>query len=374
MRITAAVAQPGRHVVLYGERGVGKTSLANVLSELLVPTETDFREFAVRINCTVDDTFESIWRRVFDELSLDESLRPAKFDTLNPDQLRRILANVKPPMVIVLDEYDRVEDDSALSLMADTIKALSDHAVETKLVIVGVADSIESLVGEHESIRRAIEEVPMPRMSGGELRELVTKGFEAAEIAIDPDAAERIVRLAEGLPSYAHLLSLKSGERVLADDRLRVTLADVIKSTEAVVESAVSNRIDYHKAIRSSRPENLYPQVLAACALAKKDRLGYFTAKAVVEPMSKIMGKPYNIPAFSRHLSSFVDEERGCVLQRQGAKGRYTYRFRDPMMQPFAILAAIAGALLPDAYQHELFEADRIGEDWDSAARGLADD
>ena len=41
-------------------------------------------------------------------------------------------------MVIVLDEYDRVEDDDALSLIADTIKSLSDHAVETKLVIVGV--------------------------------------------------------------------------------------------------------------------------------------------------------------------------------------------------------------------------------------------
>src|ERR1700694_2288926 len=27
MQVTTAVAQPGRHVILYGERGVGKTSL-----------------------------------------------------------------------------------------------------------------------------------------------------------------------------------------------------------------------------------------------------------------------------------------------------------------------------------------------------------
>lgn len=371
IRITSSVTQPGRHVVLYGERGVGKTSLANVLSELLVPTDSNFREYAVRVNCTVDDTFESLWRRVFDELGLDESLRPARFDQLNPDELRRILSRVQPPMVIVLDEYDRMEDDSALSLMADTIKALSDHGVETKLVIVGVADSIESLIGEHESIRRAIEEVPMPRMSAGELRELVTKGFGSVGIGIEDSAVERIVRLSEGLPSYAHLLSLKTGERVLADDRDRVLLHDVLKSTESVVESAISNRLDYHKAIRSSRPENLYPHVLAACALAAKDRLGYFTAKSVAEPMSKIMGKPYAIPAFSRHLASFLEDDRGCVLQRTGEKKRYLYRFRDPMMQPFAILAAIASGLLPDAYQHELFEAERIGDDWDSAVRRL---
>jgi hypothetical protein len=39
----------------------------------------------------------------------------------------------------VLDEFDRVEDDETPSLMADTIKAMSDHAVQTKIVIVGVA-------------------------------------------------------------------------------------------------------------------------------------------------------------------------------------------------------------------------------------------
>lgn len=371
MQITAAVTQPGRHAILYGERGVGKTSLANILSELLVPTETDFRDYAVRVNCTVDDTFDTIWRRAFDELGLPSSEVPERFDKLNPDQLRRILARVKPPMVIVLDEYDRVEDDDALSLIADTIKSLSDHAVETKLVIVGVADSIESLVGEHESIWRAIEEVPMPRMTADELRELVNKGFEAVSIEIESAAVERIVKLSEGLPSYAHLLSLKVGELVLADDRDKILLADVVSSTDAVVNSAVSNRMDYHKAIRSSRPENLYPHVLAACALAKKDGLGYFTAKSVVEPMSRIMGKKYDIPAFSRHLSSFISDDRGCVLLRHGETKLYTYRFKDPMMQPFAILAAIAGGLIPQDYQEELFTDQRIGSDWDQAAKRL---
>ncbi len=37
MLVTAALSQPGQHVVLYGERGVGKTSLANVLTEFVYP-------------------------------------------------------------------------------------------------------------------------------------------------------------------------------------------------------------------------------------------------------------------------------------------------------------------------------------------------
>jgi hypothetical protein len=48
IKVTGAVAQPGRHVILYGERGVGKTSLANIFSELLVQTadESALRNYA----------------------------------------------------------------------------------------------------------------------------------------------------------------------------------------------------------------------------------------------------------------------------------------------------------------------------------------
>ncbi|SLH35691.1 AAA family ATPase [Mycobacteroides abscessus] len=374
IQVTTAVAQPGRHVILYGERGVGKTSLANIFSELLVQTagdESKFRNFAVRINCSVSDDFKSIWAKVFDELGIDVSGHYPKYETPNPDQIRRILAAIDPYIVIVIDEYDRIEDDDALSLMADTIKSLSDHAVKSKLVLVGVSDSIESLIGEHESVRRALEEVQIPRMEAPEMRELVNRGFYEAEMTIEAAALERIVRLSEGLPTYGHLLSLKAGERAINDDRSTVSLADVVESMQSVINthSGVAN---YHHAVESSRPENLYAQVLAACALAEKDSLGYFTAKAVEVPMSRIMGSPYKIPSFSRHLSNFMQESRGCVLERRGEPKRYRYRFRDPLMQPFAILAAIAARLIPDDYQRELFDREARSADWDNAARQLS--
>lgn len=373
MQVTSAVAQPGRHVILYGERGVGKTSLANIFSELLVQTagdESKFRNFAVRINCSVSDDFRSIWAKVFDELGVDTTGYYPQYETPNPDQIRRILATVDPYMVIVIDEYDRIEDDDALSLMADTIKALSDHSVKSKLVLVGVSDSIESLIGEHESVRRALEEVQIPRMEAPEMRELVNRGFYEAEMTIEQAALERIVRLSEGLPTYGHLLSLKAGERAINDDRNTVTLADVVESMQSVINT-YSGVANYHHAVESSRPENLYAQVLAACALAEKDDLGYFTAKAVETPMSRIMGSPYKIPSFSRHLSNFMQPDRGCVLERRGEPKRYRYRFKDPLMQPFAILAAIAAKLIPESYQRELFDIEAQASDWDGAARQL---
>lgn len=363
MQITSAVVQPGRHAILYGERGVGKTSLANILSDLLVRTEDTYRNCAVRVNCSVSDDFRSIWTKIFFELDINFKSYYPDYETPNPDQVRRILSFVDPYMVIVIDEYDRVDDDEALSLMADTIKALSDHAVGSKLVFVGVADSIENLIGEHESVRRCLEEVQVPRMKAAEMRELVTRGFFEAEVQIEKSAVERIVRLSEGLPPYGHLLSLKAGERAVNDDRDTVFLRDVIESAEAVVRSH-SGAASYHHAVESSRPENLYAQVLAACALAEKDELGYFAAKAVEEPMSRIMGSPFKTPSFSRQLSSFLGESRGCILERRGEKKRYRYRFRDPLMQPFAILAATAKKLIPEEYQRELFDVDDEMDVW----------
>lgn len=364
MQITGAVSQPGRHIVLYGERGVGKTSLANILSELLIPTESSFREYAVRVNCSVDDTFKSVWSRVFTELHVDVP-ESWTFGVPAPDEIRQLLSRVDPPMVIVIDEYDRLDDDAALSLMADTIKALSDHTVATKIVLVGVSDSIEQLIGEHESVRRALEEVNMPRMVRREIAELIIEGFREVDMTIDGAALGRIARLAEGLPTYAHALSLSAGTFAIQDDSSAVRLNHVERAASALVQNPHSSRSAYITATQSPRPENLFAQVLAACALAEKDELGYFTPAAVKEPLSQIMGRAYDIPAFSRHLSEFLSDSRGAVLQRKGEPRKYRYRFRDPLMQPFAIMAALSQALIPDAYQQSLFQLDEE-LDWDN--------
>src|SRR4051794_2220262 len=58
-----AVSQKGQHAILFGERGVGKTSLANVLSSFLgEPTGSGI--LAPRINCDGLDTFATVWRKV----------------------------------------------------------------------------------------------------------------------------------------------------------------------------------------------------------------------------------------------------------------------------------------------------------------------
>ncbi|MET9953199.1 AAA family ATPase [Streptomyces sp. NPDC006339] len=353
LEVTTAIAQPGRHVMLYGERGVGKTSLANILQEILEPVSPDFGN-AVRINCSTQDTFRTVWVKVLEAAGQDV---PDSWDhgTPDPDSVRVQLQRFPKPIVVILDEYDRVEDDESLSLMADLIKSLSDHLVPTKLVVVGVADSIDQLFGEHQSIQRAVQEVRMPRMSQPELADIVDTGLKAVGMEIEDVARQRISRLSEGFPHYVHLLSLYAGQNAVADDRLIVTKGDVSAAINQAIEKHSLVR-EYQMAIQSPRPGTLFSRVLAACALAEKNRLGQFTASAVREPMTKIMGRPYEIPAFATHLKAFTEIDRGCVLRREGTERRYTYRFNNPLLQSFSILTSLAEGEIPEDYAAEIFD------------------
>ncbi len=347
-QVVSAVRQPGRHVVLYGERGVGKTSLSNLIGEFL----PDGKRAFTRVNCTTQDSFKSIWSKVLRQLGVpvpDEWT----YATPDPDDVRSLVEGLPKSFMIVLDEFDRVEDDEALSLMADTIKALSDHAVQSKLIIVGVATSIDELIGEHESVKRAIEEVLMPRMTFDELTGIIDRGLRAVDLGIEERARQRIGRLAEGLPTYVHLLSLSAAQSAVMDDRDEVSAEDVRRAVEATVQRHSLLR-EYQAAVQSPRRHNLFARVLAACALAEKNKLGQFTAGAVRKPLSRIMGSEYDIPAFAPHLNAFTSDDRGRVLVREGPERRHTYRFREPLLQPYAVLASLSDGSIPEDYVSEL--------------------
>lgn len=337
--VLGAVTQKGQHVALYGERGVGKTSLANIVPEvfeLIRPSQL----LTGKVNSNTDGGFSVLWRNIFRELGITD----APTDP-TPEDVRYVLAQQDQPTLIVIDELDRLDDDEALSLLADTIKSLSDHSVPSTLVLVGVADSVGDLIGEHASIVRNLVQIEMPRMSLAELREIIAKGCKHSELTAASSAVSEIASLSEGLPHYTHLLSLHAAQRVVMDDRTEITKDDVT----AAVPSAVSKHTlqsDYLKAVRSPRPVHLFREVLLACAFAAKNQLGYFAPGAVRDPLEIIAGRRLEIPAFSRHLKEFLGEEHAYVLQRDGLPRKYFYRFSDPIMQPYVILNGLSEKLV----------------------------
>src|SRR5437016_3931914 len=73
-----AALQIGRHAVLFGERGVGKTSLARVISAVVAASGYKQLDCGT-INCDNSDDFSTLWRKVFREVSMAISVQQPGF-------------------------------------------------------------------------------------------------------------------------------------------------------------------------------------------------------------------------------------------------------------------------------------------------------
>ncbi|MDP9236174.1 MAG: ATP-binding protein [Chloroflexota bacterium] len=358
------INQKGQHAIVYGERGVGKTSLASVLEEYL-PT-AGINVIAPKVTCDGTDTYQSVWRKVLGGIQTVDTLRGAGLrpetrqviktlgsnlpDIITPHEVQTLLGIVGSSSITIaiIDEFDRLPHAEA-ALFADTIKTLSDHAVPATIVLVGVADNVDELIAEHLSIERALVQVRMPRMSRDELHEIVEKGLETVGMAIDARALRRISRLSQGLPHYTHLLALLASRVAIDYGQLRVSEDHVREAVAGAVDRAQQTIVSaYHRATMSARSDHLYRHVLLASAMASCDDLGYFAAGDLRKPMTIVMGRDYDTPAFARHLNDFCGDNRGPVLERIEEGRRVRFRFVNPLMQPFVMLRGLADGMLPE--------------------------
>jgi len=362
-RLMDAVFQLGQHVLIYGERGVGKTSLANFLYDSLRSLEK-WNYQVIRFNCGAGSNFVSIWQGVFRELSF---LREIRSQGLTQDlattgrikipfpedggaeDVRFLLKQLGSPAIIVIDEFDRVSDQETSTLLADSIKSLSDHAVDATLIIVGVADSIDELIAEHASIERALVQIKVPRMRELELTEIVEKGFQYARMGIDKDAIQEIAALSRGLPHNAHELGMFAGHAALDAGRLIATKEDVGLAIRRSLKSAQQTIVSSYLLAISSAHQNIYKEILLAAALSPTNELGYFYAGDLRGPLLTITKKHYGIDAYTRHLKHFCSKEYGNVLDKKGERRKFRFRFRDPILEPYIIMRGIEERLIDEA-------------------------
>lgn len=371
--VSDSVAQRGLHVVVFGERGVGKTSLANVIGQLLRAMEEGVvgnnggPHLFVKVHTHIGDSFANIWRRAFDEVYWHRDKPTTRFsyeivrelmtmrealnisETPSIDEVRRTLAILKRS-VFVFDEFDR-GSLAVKKAFTDLIKALSDYAVDATVVLVGVSHSIDDLVRDHTLIARSIVQVHLPRMAECELRNILDKSSAALDVEFSAEAASLIVNLSQGLPHYTHLMGLHATREAAKRRSRRIEPCDVHASFCGVVKHTIQNLQEkYSWSVRSVRRDALYRHIILACASAAstaEHTVGYFHPAEVLRPIRMMLKRPnVGTATFQRHLNEFCEEARGSVLERSGSPRAYRYRFRDALLVPLVFIQAVSEGLI----------------------------
>lgn len=373
-KVVGAINRSGQHVIIFGERGVGKTSLANVLHTKVGWTRST--PLPIKVSCDSTDNFVSLWQKIFSKIELEQTKQAPGF-------MRQLLktsvkvgtlmeGNLAPHGVVsmlkvlargyisilIIDEFDRLRDDDTRRSMADTVKLLSDEAVAATVVIVGVADSVDELLAKHQSVGRCLVQVLMPRMSREELGEILERGMLRLGLIMTGQAKRKIIALSQGLPHYVHLLALHSTKVCAEEGDVEVTVDHVAVAVRlALGEAQRSLQSAYHQAVASARRNSLYSHVLLACALARMDDLGYFRAVDISPPLARICGNRYVTSRYIRHLRQLCDRSRGPMLRQVGPKHNTLFRFEDPLVQPHIIMQGFVDGKIDAALLEEWLDA-----------------
>ena len=340
--------------------------------------QRDTNIFSVRCNCGSWDTYQTIWQMITQLISDQYEKRGEKLPTGNAwtelyddlvagaattHKVRRFLDLTGKTFIIVIDEFDQIAEEDTIQEFSNTIKALSDFLVPTTIILVGVADTVDDLIQNYSSIERALRQVRMPAMSTDELHQVVERGYRLAGLKAKKDVLERIGRMSQGLPHYAHRIGQESGFAALNKGKIEVTNEDVEAGVNRAIELTNETiRTSYAKAITSPQTGNLFRQVILACAMARDNDLGYFAAADVRRPLAHITGKDYGIPQFVGHLKKFCTSGKGEILQVEGEDWSRRYRFKTPLIRPYVVLKGIQHGFITqdDVMRFEYAENGRL--------------
>lgn len=351
---------PGQHALLYGDRGVGKSSLANIVSAVLKEM-VGGRLYTKR--CDSEDTFESIVAKPLRGADVDidgitTTHRKRKGGKggisaaglslqggMDSETVEEVDASVdlQPSQVVddlqdhsallVIDEADAIQNRTDRRKLAEFIKLLSDAKADLNVLIVGIAETGGQLTGEHPSVQRCLKETELGGMSESELSEIIFQGADKLDLTFDENVVMRIVRVSGGYPHFTQLLALKCAEEAIADGRTRINVEDLDVAIDSAVDDAEGTLSRRYREATRSYETDMYRIVLVAAAQIGQTE---FTAKELREAIAEETGEPIRQNRLNNYLSQLVSEGRETVLRRV-QKG--IYKFNDPRMPPYVKIA-----------------------------------
>jgi Cdc6-like AAA superfamily ATPase len=175
--IRRSFIQPGRHVFIHGDRGVGKTSLAQTAAL----EHQSANAPPIFVGCDKASTFYNVARNIALKLRpIDPAITKttssgklgAGWKVLSAEAQKTIERGPMPDFktiddavgaighlaarhsqspVIVIDEFERIKEPDERMFFADFIKQIGDQSLSVKLIFCGIGSALSDLLDAHHS-------------------------------------------------------------------------------------------------------------------------------------------------------------------------------------------------------------------------------
>lgn len=375
--IDRAFTSPGRHAFIYGDRGVGKTSLALTSAQLHQSADAE----PIVVSCDSETTLFSLMKDIANQALARQGFRPERttttlafnFKFLNGSKQTQILEGTVPEIdslnecvdiirmlpnfhsnnpVIVIDEFDRIKLKKTKRQFAEFLKKVSDSHCDSKIIICGIANSLDQLIDEHLSVARNLASIELRRLSHDGRWEIINQAANRMGIEVPKNMNVRIGQISDGFPHYVHLI----GEKLfwaLYDDNAVISRA-AKRHFDAGVEWAIREaealpRMAYTKATEKYTDD--YKEVLWAFADGPQLRrqTSEVYQKSYLPIMSERPGRQIlDKPKFSNRLNRLKTDSHGQILN---ASGSGWYQYSDNIVRGYVRLRAQQeGIELGDGY------------------------
>lgn len=346
-QILSTLNTPGQHVLLFGDRGVGKSSLANIASSKLINIAG--KELIIK-RCSKSDSFTTIFENVLTRCGVDLSIltkscmnnfsiKGVGYQTsteregfTNKAQSPSwICDKIKDyDILLLIDEFDSIQNRDDKHKVAELMKLLSDSNSSFKIFVVGIAESAEELTAGHPSIQRCLKEIKLSKMSLRELVDIINSGSAKLGLNFTRDAKFRICRLSSGYPHFTHLIALKAAETAIVNEVKDIDIEQVNDAIERSISDCENSlRQSYEETVKSSSTMVVYRKVLYATAVCYDE---FIRSKDIKFVFNFIFNEDITQQRLNQYLSKLVSNSNDKILRRL-TKG--VYRFTDPRMSSY---------------------------------------
>lgn len=296
-RIRRALQSPGRHVFIYGERGVGKTSLAFTAGKLAVADAKNFIYIPCGENTSFFEVIEAIGNSVLNVekrvaatnkgLNLGLNIpgigganigyggssssavaKPSSFSEA-ADVLRFVRGRLTGQIIVAIDELDRISSHVEKIQFAELLKNIGSIVDEMRFMFCGIGADVDEILGTHQSVGRMFELIEVEKLHHDQLWTIISDVASILSVNIDRGIFIRIGIISDGFPHFVHLI----GECLfyaMHDDENEVHSCERrhfdIALIEALQKAEPSLRKIYQMSTEKSKNKKEYEDALWALA------------------------------------------------------------------------------------------------------------